>query len=45
MVFFSLEMEKSLVQTKIYYYRKYIIIATNVIRSETYFISENRIKI
>ena len=44
-VFFSLEMEKRLVQTKIYYKHKCSIIATNVIKSEEYFICENPIKI
>ena len=44
-VFFSLEMEKRLVQTKTYYKCKYSIIAANVIRSEEYFICENPIKI
>ena len=44
-VFFSLEIEERIIQSKIYYKRKCSIIACNFIRSEDYFRGENPIKI
>ena len=44
-VFLSLEMERRLVQTKLYYKRKYAVITCNVISSEEYFIGGNLVNI